>query len=204
MEISDDIKVQIKAEEIFRQEVRARLESQEKKTRMARTLAFLNTGVGLWLLSTVAASLVSVTFTATQSHFEQTRERTERSEKVVMELHTRVKQINRILSTDTLISEVSEEGPEAFALIARDFIYRPPSDGPSRPISVHEVYPQFKGMSVYGLISDARSLITDRHRLKNIDLAQIKLADWDRATAQKNASIEELRKQMLDALNLLL
>jgi hypothetical protein len=63
--LSEEDRQRIQQEEIFRQEIRrdlerARATSQSLGHRITR---FLNTGLGLWFLTTVAVGLVSFSYT---------------------------------------------------------------------------------------------------------------------------------------------
>ncbi len=58
----------IKEEEIFREEVRKDLEKQRTGSGGKSLIAFFNTGLGLWILSTIALGLFSFTWTSAQEH----------------------------------------------------------------------------------------------------------------------------------------
>jgi hypothetical protein len=63
--LSDDDKNRIRQEEFYRQEVQQALEREKSqpKSGWGKFVAFLNTGVGLWLLSSVALGFITWSYT---------------------------------------------------------------------------------------------------------------------------------------------
>ena len=128
----------IHAEEIFREEVRKSLE--KPKTRSKALLAFLNTGVGLWLLGTVAATGVSLAYAYFQETFKSRAERATREKKLILESHV------RLLQWETQMVALRARGnditPEDFTLLWSRLLAPPVGrDGGSTGIySLHAEY----------------------------------------------------------------
>lgn len=74
LQLSDDDRARVRAEEIFRAEIRSRLENKQPPGRGARLLGFLNQPVILWLLSSVVVGLISWQYTRWEERQSQQRQ----------------------------------------------------------------------------------------------------------------------------------
>jgi len=77
--LTDAHRERIRLEEVFREEVRRSLDQSKRKTGASRAVAFLNTPLGLWFLSTIAIGVFVWTYGAIT---EYRRERAQRSERI--------------------------------------------------------------------------------------------------------------------------
>ena len=64
--LNDEDKEKVRAEEIFRYEIRREIESKATN----KWIAFFNTAFGIWLLSTVVVGLVSVSYKTWQENLQ--------------------------------------------------------------------------------------------------------------------------------------
>lgn len=97
--LSDDEKNRIRAEEIFRQEVRKELEPTPPPTRTARILEFLNSPLGLWMLSSIVISglgFLYANFSAQQAKVEANRTIERR---LNIEIARRLQKFKKLLET---------------------------------------------------------------------------------------------------------
>jgi len=80
--LNEDEKLRIQAEEIYRNEVKLRFERQDKaESWRARLWLFLNSGLGLWFLSTCIVGGITFWYAQRQQAEQQRIERTEKDEK---------------------------------------------------------------------------------------------------------------------------
>jgi hypothetical protein len=91
--LSDDEKARIREEEIFRAEVQKSLIAKPS----GRLLSFLNTSLGIWLLSTLVLGLFGWTF----AQWQATRANEEQIRKLDAEIETRLEAANAYLSSAT-------------------------------------------------------------------------------------------------------
>ncbi|MDX1359256.1 MAG: metallophosphoesterase, partial [Clostridia bacterium] len=89
-------KKRIREEELFRYEVRESLESP--RTKYDKVLGFLNSGVGLWLLSTVSVSAITTLYTWSNNHLKQAEEKRILEERLTMEINARIAQWTALTS----------------------------------------------------------------------------------------------------------
>lgn len=91
--LQDEEKARIRAEEIFRAEVRRELEvARSPASRAGRLWKLANSAFGLWLLSSVALAGLTTIFTAYQNHRTEEMQRTRTEQRIVTEVSNRIVQ----------------------------------------------------------------------------------------------------------------
>jgi hypothetical protein len=90
--LSDEDRQRIRQEEIFRQEIRQDLEKAKASNQSfpRRVVNFLNTGLGLWFLTTVAVGLVSFSYAKWDEHNTKIRDNRTTERKLNIEISTRL------------------------------------------------------------------------------------------------------------------
>jgi hypothetical protein len=99
MSLSEEEMKRIKAEEIFRQEIRAQLEkAKPSRTKTEKAWEFLNSAFGVWVLSTVIVGLITLAYTIHLDSVKKEGERKERSQKLEAEINNRRKETLKLLA----------------------------------------------------------------------------------------------------------
>lgn len=102
MPLRKDEMRRIREEEIYRQEVRARLEKDKhSRTKKEKIWDYINSPIVLWLLSTLIVGIVTLTYTSYLSSVKKTEERKEVSQKLWSEIRNRKqKTFDMLMSLD--------------------------------------------------------------------------------------------------------
>src|ERR1700730_14815893 len=87
--LSNEERNHIRAEEIFRAEIRESI-AQQPRTTWKRFLKFLNTGVGLWLLSTVALGSITTIYSSWKTEDANSRQVRNRKGRLTIEIDYRI------------------------------------------------------------------------------------------------------------------
>jgi hypothetical protein len=89
--LSDSDKQRIRAEEIFRSEVRRELEAKKRQLRgWQRAWSLANTSFGIWFLSTIVIGLVTWSYSSVQEHARTNERKAETVRKLDTELTGRI------------------------------------------------------------------------------------------------------------------
>lgn len=97
--LTDEEKNQIRLEEIFRHHVRKELEKiNTPSSHLARLVSFFNTGLGLWLLSTLAVGFISWGYGEWSRHQENQRNTTELIRKLDLEIGVRLRHFDVVIT----------------------------------------------------------------------------------------------------------
>lgn len=147
----------IREEEIFRQEVRRALEKQPaNRSFLGRVYAFFNTGLGLFLLSTVAVGGITQLFTWSQERIAAAERREQLARELDAEIGARVSTLaaEANLHMDRLRELPAEDVLQSRA--AREFVGRLAhdiSETPKRaPSLIETAYPKFEDLSLLSLL----------------------------------------------------
>lgn len=108
LQLSDADRARVRAEEIFRSEVRAELEQRKQPSRGARLLEFLNQPVILWLLSSVVVGLISWQYTRWEERQSQQQQTQAEIRNLDLEVHGRLRRAADRLSNARNIVGVRE------------------------------------------------------------------------------------------------
>jgi hypothetical protein len=104
LHLSDDDRARVRAEEIFRSEVRSQLANRERPSRGARLLEFLNQPVILWLLSSVVVGLISWQYTRWEERQAQQRQIQAEVRNLDLEIHGRLRRAaDRLLNARNVV-----------------------------------------------------------------------------------------------------
>ena len=123
--LSQEDRNRIQAEELFRAEVqRALATDQAGPTRGQRVIRFLNTGLGVWLLSTVVVGGASFGYATLTSRLQTVSMREAAAERLSAELYLRLYQWGKILSRAETKRAV-DATPETFRFVYDAFISAP-------------------------------------------------------------------------------
>jgi hypothetical protein len=182
----------IKKEEIFRSELRKSLE--RPKTRFQAALMFLNTGVGLWLLGTVAATGVSLSYAYIQEHIRVSAERTTKEKKLTLE--TKIRQLqwqSQLIGRRALGDETT---PEEFNVFFRKLLAPPQLD--NAPSSgIYSMFPEYDRRSLLSIIYELNEVVeSEKDKSEVIDAISF-LVEWDPLVDRKtslDAYFEMIRK----------
>lgn len=119
--LSEDEKARIRLEEVFREELREELKTAKAKTWRKQALAFFNSALGIWLLSSVALGFVTWTYSRWTETLTKERENREAVEKLEIEIAARIKRFCS-LATPSTFSDISRDSNETYfiALISLD------------------------------------------------------------------------------------
>jgi hypothetical protein len=90
MQLTEDQQQRIKAEEIYRAEVQRQLKPPAPQTRWAKLIAFLNTSLGLWLMSSVLLAGVTAGYSHLQAYNAARQQRQAKIEQLDSQLGMRL------------------------------------------------------------------------------------------------------------------
>lgn len=202
--LSEEEKNRIRLEEIFREEVRSSLNNSKPKTFQQKTLAFLNSALGIWLLSSVALSLVSWSYSRLSESVEEERENKATIQKLDIEISARIRKFEAFLQTDSsnvmyFINLLSLDNPSTIDKMA--------------PV----VFPEYSRRGMRSLLWELYSRVPENEKgavTRALDVAEklslrgaeaIKFIDGPSAdeNAEANpADIEETRNMLKEAFSL--
>jgi hypothetical protein len=162
--LTEEEKKRIREEEIYRQEVRQSLDQITPKSRPQRLLAFLNTGVGIWLLSSVLIG--SITFfykKADEAYADRARKRAT-AERLDTEIASRLQDLRKNIRED-LARLPSSSGDERLEL-DKDLVHWVDNYlnwTPGNPFVGGQVnvYPEFKEKTIAALTWDLEDAVPD-------------------------------------------
>ena len=90
--IAEDEKEKIRAEEIFREEIRKEISKPKSKW-----INFLNTPLGIWFLSTIVIGLLSLSYKTWQENLEKRKTNQKKIEQIADEGKFRIQQIDDVI-----------------------------------------------------------------------------------------------------------
>jgi len=99
--LNEEDKTRIRLEEIFREEVRAELSTTKPKTWQKKSLAFFNSALGIWLLSSVALGLVSWSYSRLSESIAEKKENNGAIQKLDIEITARIRRFEAFLANDS-------------------------------------------------------------------------------------------------------
>jgi hypothetical protein len=100
LHLSDEDKARVRAEEVFRHEIRSELEkAKDQPSRGERLLAFLNEPVILWLLSSIVVGLITWQYTLWQERQAQRQQVQTEVRNLDLEIHGRLRRAAERLSS---------------------------------------------------------------------------------------------------------
>jgi hypothetical protein len=116
--LSEEEKAHIRLEEVFREELREELKTAKAETWRKRALAFFNSALGIWLLSSVALGLVTWTYTRWTETLAKARENREAVEKLDIEIAARIQRFESFVvdgsrNVTYFIALISLDNPSA-------------------------------------------------------------------------------------------
>lgn len=111
MTLTDQERERIKAEEEFRQQIRAALaeQSASQPTRLSRAITFLNSSLGLWLLTSVFVGVFSWAYTEFTNYTKAQRAVEQHHHQMAKELDYRTYALSYMFSGDTLTFNYTAE-----------------------------------------------------------------------------------------------
>jgi hypothetical protein len=143
--LTDEDRQRIRAEEIYRAEIRAELESTEPAgSHPHRVWRFFNAPVGLWLLSSVTISVLTWGYTAWTEQREEQAQHAEALRRLDTEATARLR------SALTLLQQPPQPESPAAALM----MLNRPADLPMAT----GVFPEFEKRTFYSLLWELRSV----------------------------------------------
>lgn len=182
--LTEKEKNHLKAEEIFRIEVRKSLEQQEKKTFWQKVWKLVNSTFGLWLLSTVVVGLV-VSF---YSDFRVERDIDSKNVETMRKQSTEVS--GRLQKFRTSLLELPSDEYHSYRytelahMIDGTGVIDQGSASPERPIFV---FPEYKDRTMQSLLYEMEGLTKDKKQAATIKDGRIIISRIQNAlTTMKN------------------
>jgi hypothetical protein len=185
--LTDDQKNQIRLEEIYRQEVCKSL--QPIKTRKGQFLAFLNSPLGLWILSSILLTAITAAWTTWSIRRDKDRSKNERIFKMKTEINYRLSQ--------------AEEGLETreFLNMALAPMTEPTSAG---AIAGPPAFPEFDKRSVKSLLIEWQTIASEVEKNNITELLEIIKMLGNLNSSEEKSTLVQQAKALIDrARNLL-
>jgi hypothetical protein len=175
MELTERERIQ--EEEIFRYEIRKSLEFP--RSRYNKILGFLNSGLGLWLLSTVSVSAITSLYSWSTNHFKQEQAQIIHEDRLTIELEARLAQWTAL--TSHLRRNSDDIQPEEFRRHWSELLL-PPILTNGNTSKIHPVFPEFEKRGLLSLGYELHSLTKATTKPENVKKTEdeIKfLVEWD-------------------------
>lgn len=144
--LPDDVKHRIRAEEIYREEVRAKL--RDPSTAGTRAWAFLNSSFGMWVLTTVLVGLATWGFTAWRDSVTRASERSTVVRRLDTEIATR---LDRFVIRMSHLHSARQFGDALEAL-----------DRPDDNLYASSAYPEYARRSLLSLARELREYVSEK------------------------------------------
>jgi hypothetical protein len=160
--LSNEERNHIRAEEIFRAEIRESI-AQQPRTTWKRFLKFLNTGVGLWLLSTVALGSITTIYSSWKTEDANSRQVRNRKGRLTIEIDYRISRFRESI-------EHMQANPTTTSRYITDTIsnLETPDLSGQKPFR-WAVFDEYKTQSLGALLIELASLSTGRERDRAIE-----------------------------------
>jgi hypothetical protein len=175
--MTDDDKDRIRKEEVFRFEVRRSLEPP--KTISQRVLAFFNTALGIWLLSSVVVTSISLVYTKHQDEKAEAKRIQDRRNELRIEVEIRASQWAHRVAERLQVSD--EITPAEFAQLYQTLL-DPPASERAKQHGIYSAFTEFEKRSLISLVQEVRVLAATQAESKQSTLAQSFLLEWNPAT----------------------
>jgi hypothetical protein len=199
--LTEEEKSRIRAEEIFRDEVRRELETKQPPSRAQKIWTFLNSSLALWFLSSVVLAGLTTAVTSYQARHTEHLRKAESERRLDTEISSRIGLALRVVRVQQ--AQVARGGapPDgypygtAIAYLDNSFANTPWD---------FSIYPEYKARPFRSLISERASIAnpSERFDLKEAMAIYDKLMDGgSRANGQKeNAAQAEPVIELLESL----
>lgn len=186
--MTDEERRKIIEEEVFREEERKRL--TKPTDRKSRILVFLNSGLGLWLLSSVALASISFAMTQIQADVKDRADTKARVEFLTLEGMLRISQWGQVLSNRQRQGDQLSSG-EFQNLF--DLLLRPPAE--SRRLGNNTFYSmskEYDERSLLSILYELKSILRDDAKKKEIASDLGFLIEWNRRKNPRDSLREVL------------
>jgi hypothetical protein len=169
MELTDDDRERILLEEKHRLQVRNELEKEKRPSSSSRFVAFLNTQLGIWLLTAIVVTGGGYYYTWRKETTAENFRIKDRIETLDIEIAYRLHVVLNSLFENSerhaaIIAQRSPDGPEANQLIAEDvaamhLLDKSPADNSFPPL-----FPEYAKYNFIGLVAEERRLVPQSQR----------------------------------------
>jgi hypothetical protein len=176
LELPESNRARIRAEEIYREEVRAEVtRTKTSKTRRQRLWSLLNTSFGIWLLSSVVLGGLGFLYTSTQSLLTESRIKASSIRKLDTEIASRLRQWSRLGEVEEIKRDHAVPG--SFARYYGWLVKAPDQSGKFLYV-IYPVFPEFEHRPLLSLITELRSYV-DGAEAKELDQTIDRLISWN-------------------------
>jgi hypothetical protein len=157
--LTEEEKIRIRDEEIFRTEVRHELEAIKPRSRRQRFWALLNSSFALWFLSSVLLASLTTAFTYTQAKRGEQLRKAEIERRFDTEISSRISLALRGAHFDqSRIAHGAKYSPESIYITAQSYLDNSFTSS-SSSLQDFSVYPEYKGRTFRSLVLDLRSIV---------------------------------------------
>lgn len=125
----------------------------------AAVLAFLNTALGLWLLSTVAVGIVSTGYTFLSAHLAENVRRTAQVNRLHLEVVQRDIQLSSQLNNILMSPEYNENFPDERIASAVLSYMSPPSSSRQARFPIYAAFDEYKDRPLISLLVEIAFLV---------------------------------------------
>ncbi|MEJ1931168.1 hypothetical protein WDZ92_13015 [Nostoc sp. NIES-2111] len=174
--LTDEEKLRIREEEIYRSEVRKAIEDEKPKpkTTAARAWAFVQTSFGLWVLSTIVVGLITWGYAQLQSSLQQSSAQALVAKRADTEAKSRVQQWLNMCKIQWTRNTF---GGPAFEKWYFEVV-KPPTKNPQYTYVIHSVYSEFEERALVSVLNQLRDNLPSSER-PPIDQAIAWVGAWN-------------------------
>jgi hypothetical protein len=196
--LTEEEKIRIRDEEVFRTEVRHELEARKPRSRPERTWAFLNSSFALWFLSSVVLASLTTALTYYQAKRSEQSRKSEIERRLDTEISSRIDLAQRGARLDKeRVAQHNEYPPEAIYQNVQYYLDNSFMTGSSSSLDF-SIYPEYEKRTFRSLVFELRSVADPSARSELTDA----LADYERLLdlgSQPSGKGEKATPQTLDS-----
>lgn len=188
----------IREEEIFRHEIRKNLEFP--RSRYNTILGFFNSGVGLWLLSTVSVSVVTGGYSLLNSNIKQSQYQMAQEDMLTLEINARISQWKALTLHLKKQSDYIE--PLQFRRHWSELL-KPPVRAGVTNSNIQPVFPEFESRGILSLSYELHGLTKSTMKYEYVQKTEREITfftEWDPISlgyTSLDAYLRELKKYPL-------
>ena len=174
--MTEEDKLRVRDEEVYRSEVRRELEAQKSKptTRSGKVWAFVQTSLGIWLLSTVVVGLITWGYTQLQGALQRSNAQLQVVQHADAEAKSRVQQWLNMCNIRWVQSEFATSKFQEWYFN----VVRPPEKNPQYTYVIYPVYSEFEDRALISVLTQLRDNVPSAEK-PSIDQAITWVGAWN-------------------------
>jgi len=174
--LTEDDKIRIRDEEVYRSEIRRELDAQKTKptTRSGQLWGFMQTSLGIWVLSTVVVGLITWGYAQLQSTLQRSNAQLQLIQHADAEAKSRVRQWLNMCKIRWVQSEFATSRFQEWYFS----VVKPPEKDPRFTYVIYPVYSEFEDRALISVLTQLRDNVASGEK-PSIDQAIAWVGAWN-------------------------